>query len=151
MEYWQKLKDPRWQKLRLEAMQKSNFCCQVCFNNEKTLNVHHKEYFKGYEPWDYEVEQLCVLCEECHKETHDNLNFLKWVSSYLPLDGDKNRDEIAMIICGYVGFDFDGVMHITDKEKLPEITKKYQLFLYELGKASKENEFNYWKKDKDEN
>jgi methionyl-tRNA synthetase len=59
--YWEKLKDPRWQKLRLEAMQKADFHCERCGDGESTLNVHHKEYFKGREPWEYKPKQLLDL------------------------------------------------------------------------------------------
>lgn len=64
--YWEKLKDPRWQKKRLEIMERDKFTCQHCWSTEKTLNVHHKFYKKKAEPWDYEDWQLITLCEDCH-------------------------------------------------------------------------------------
>lgn len=39
-EYLEKLKDPRWQKRRLEIFQRDEFTCQVCFDTESTLHVH---------------------------------------------------------------------------------------------------------------
>jgi len=63
--YSEKLRDPRWQKLRLEVMQRDNFCCQDCGNNEATLNVHHFEYHG--DPWDTPTDFLITLCENCHK------------------------------------------------------------------------------------
>lgn len=42
--YSEKLKDPRWQKKRLEVMESNEFCCEMCGDNESTLHVHHKEY-----------------------------------------------------------------------------------------------------------
>ena len=66
--YSDKLKDPRWQKKRLEIMQRDEFTCQKCYDNESTLNVHHKFYFPDKEPWNYPNEVLTTLCEECHQE-----------------------------------------------------------------------------------
>ena len=67
--YSEKLRDPRWQRKRLEVMQRDNFECKWCMNNEKTLNVHHLQY--SGEPWDTPIEHLITLCEDCHKDDHD--------------------------------------------------------------------------------
>lgn len=61
------LKDPRWQKKRLEVLQRDDFVCQECFDSESTLHVHHKYYRKGQAPWDYPLRALITLCESCHK------------------------------------------------------------------------------------
>ena len=66
--YFEKLKDPRWQKKRLEIMERAEFKCEWCGDEEKTLNVHHKFYRKGADPWDYPDHALTTLCEECHEE-----------------------------------------------------------------------------------
>lgn len=50
MEYDELLKDPRWQRKRLEAMQADKFTCQMCFRSDKPLNVHHKKYIQGAAP-----------------------------------------------------------------------------------------------------
>ena len=67
--YYELLKDPRWQKKRLEVMERAGFECEECENNEVTLNVHHTYYEKGKMPWEYPTESLQCLCEECHKRT----------------------------------------------------------------------------------
>lgn len=67
MKYSEKLKDPRWQKKRLEILERDEWCCQCCFDNETTLHVHHKIYLKGKDPWDYPNEVLKTLCEKCHE------------------------------------------------------------------------------------
>lgn len=108
--YYEKLKDPRWQKKRLEVMQANDFTCEICFDTTKTLNVHHKEYFKGLEPWEYEIEQLSCICETCHENQHDDVDLLKWVCSYAKLDGPNNRTELAFILGGYCGIDYKGML-----------------------------------------
>lgn len=69
--YWEQLKDPRWQKRRLEVMGRDEFRCQLCFDDTKTLNVHHRWYEKSRDIWNYPDESLITLCEECHQEEHD--------------------------------------------------------------------------------
>lgn len=65
--YAEKLKDPRWQRKRLEIMERDGFKCRHCRSTEKTLNVHHRIYRKGKMPWDYEDDVFVTLCEDCHK------------------------------------------------------------------------------------
>jgi hypothetical protein len=67
-EYYEKLKDPRWQKKRLEIFNRDDWCCQICFSSENTLVVHHKYYMAKHEPWDYPNNALITLCDSCHKE-----------------------------------------------------------------------------------
>lgn len=102
-QYLQKLLDPKWQKKRLEVMSHNDFCCEICGDSESTLHVHHKQYLKNYEPWEYEVRQLSCVCENCHKNTHNLPDHLSYCCSFLPLDGPNNRDEIAVIIAGILG------------------------------------------------
>lgn len=70
MTYTEKLKDPRWQKKRLEAMDSAGFKCEICGMGDSTLHVHHGYYAKNMEPWDYDLSTLHVLCEHCHAEYH---------------------------------------------------------------------------------
>lgn len=68
--YSEKLKDPRWQRKRLEVLQRSDFSCECCQETEKTLHVHHKFYKKGAAPWEYDADDLQSLCEDCHDLIH---------------------------------------------------------------------------------
>lgn len=67
--WYEQLKDPRWQRKRLEVMQRDEFRCRVCFDDKETLNVHHGYYEKGKAPWEYNDDTLWTLCEQCHNET----------------------------------------------------------------------------------
>lgn len=75
--YAEKLKDPRWQRRRLDILSRSDFTCEDpgCGNKEETLHVHHLDYLPNAEPWEYPDEYLMVLCESCHN----------MVSEYRPL------------------------------------------------------------------
>jgi hypothetical protein len=68
--YYAKLKDPRWQKKRLEILSRDSFTCRLCDDKESTLHVHHIRYAKGADPWDYPDDCLVTLCESCHEEMH---------------------------------------------------------------------------------
>jgi hypothetical protein len=69
-EYTAKLKDPRWQRKRLEIMGRDKFKCRLCGDSDSTLHVHHIKYERGADPWDYNDESLVTLCEGCHEELH---------------------------------------------------------------------------------
>lgn len=62
--YSEKLKDPRWQKKRLEVMSRDEFKCRLCWDDKTTLHVHHTKY--NGEPWEADSDCLVTLCEHCH-------------------------------------------------------------------------------------
>lgn len=103
MAYGIKLRDPRWQKKRLQVLDRAQWRCEACGDTESTLHVHHKPYFKGRDPWEYDNDQLAVLCESCHEFTHETPDVLLDVISRLPLDGPGSRREAALLIAGYCG------------------------------------------------
>lgn len=76
MTYSEKLRDPRWQRKRLEIMNRDDFRCQACRSKDKTLNVHHRFYQRGNDPWDYENEMLVTLCDVCHKKMEDSIRMV---------------------------------------------------------------------------
>lgn len=75
--YSELLKDPRWQKRRLEIMQRDNFTCQICGHSDKQLHVHHLCYDKYKMPWEHDDDELITLCEDCHKAEHDSLKRIR--------------------------------------------------------------------------
>lgn len=66
--YYELLRDPRWQRKRLEVMERAGFTCEECDKGDETLNVHHSFYEKNRDPWDYPDRSLHCLCEKCHDE-----------------------------------------------------------------------------------
>lgn len=79
MTYAEKLKDPRWQKKRLEILERDKYICQSCgaggYDDPKSrrFHVHHIGYEPGVEPWDHPNELMETSCSDCHKEEHDAL------------------------------------------------------------------------------
>lgn len=62
--------DPRWQKRRLEIMNRDGFACIDCGSVDKTLNVHHVYYTDGASIWEYPDRALVTLCCDCHEAEH---------------------------------------------------------------------------------
>lgn len=75
MTYQEKLKDPRWEKKRLQILNRDKFTCIHCGDTENTLHVHHKSYHDN--PWDAPDHELKTLCEDCHSIQHSNLSRLE--------------------------------------------------------------------------
>lgn len=114
--YWQKLQDPRWQKKRLEIMNRAGFKCEKCGEDKATLHIHHGYYEKGFEPWEHANETLWCLCSGCHEVTQPAMrdaqfelakfkpeDICEWVATWLkqerergssPRLGDLNNEAI---------------------------------------------------------
>ena len=75
MAYSEKLKDPRWQKKRLEILERDSWSCQICGDSESTLHVHHYKYEN--DPWEVDNIYLKTLCESCHEMEHHDLKLYK--------------------------------------------------------------------------
>ena len=77
--YAEKLKDPRWQKKRLRVLDRDGWTCQVCWETEETLHVHHLKYAKSGNPWDSPMKDLQTLCEDCHQTDKQNKEDKKFI------------------------------------------------------------------------
>lgn len=77
MDYQEQLRDPRWQKKRLEVLERAGFACEECSNATKELQVHHRYYNRGAMAWEYGFEVLRCLCVDCHKRRTELDKFLK--------------------------------------------------------------------------
>ena len=66
MTYNDKLKDPRWQRKRLEIFHRDNFTCVICKDESTSLCVHHIAYLPNVEPWDQPIYLMVTECEDCH-------------------------------------------------------------------------------------
>jgi len=68
--YSELLLDPRWQKKRLEILQRDNFKCRSCDDSKNTLHIHHTKYDKDLLPWEYDDLDYITLCKNCHEAWH---------------------------------------------------------------------------------
>lgn len=60
------LRDPRWQRRRLEIFQRDSWRCRQCGATDQELHVHHRWYLHGGKPWDVPGQALVTLCVGCH-------------------------------------------------------------------------------------
>jgi 5-methylcytosine-specific restriction endonuclease McrA len=67
MEYSEKLRDPRWQRKRLQIFERDQWACRCCRDTGTTLHCHHLKYIPNREPWDYPDKDFLTLCEPCHE------------------------------------------------------------------------------------
>lgn len=106
--YGELLRDPRWQRKRLEIMQRADFRCEQCGTDRITLNVHHLRYFRGRNPWEYEGRYLVCLCEPCHALQHpEKQKALTPLSAILPVVLARvveDRYDPAICIVCYASF-----------------------------------------------
>ena len=87
MTYTEKLKDPRWQKKRLEIFKRDNWKCRGCRESNSTLHVHHFYYIKGNDPWEYPNKHLVTICKDCHDFYHEQMITLQMAFAELDFSG----------------------------------------------------------------
>jgi len=93
MSYKDDLKDGRWQKKRLEIMQRDNFECLKCHEPHQ-LNVHHLYYKNGLKLWEYDDDSMVTLCDDCHNILHDDLLKVSGIIAFKALIGNIDLTDI---------------------------------------------------------
>lgn len=97
LEYSEKLKDPRWQRLRLEVLQRDEWKCFYCSDTKSTLHVHHECYI-GKNPWDTPSDCLITLCQDCHFVEHLKFNELEKCLLDAVRMRDRNQFEMIRLL-----------------------------------------------------
>lgn len=90
MSYADLLKDPRWQRKRLEVLEAADWTCSHCAETSRTLHVHHMRYIGGKAPWEYDPADLAVLCDSCHELVHSMIKDLEFAVSRMPIAAIEN-------------------------------------------------------------
>lgn len=93
MTYKEQLQHPNWQRKRLETLESAGFSCESCGDKETMLHVHHKRYVKGRKAWEYDLDELQVLCAPCHESEHANRELLEKL-----LSGSASADQLTTAI-----------------------------------------------------
>jgi 5-methylcytosine-specific restriction endonuclease McrA len=75
-DYAELLKDPRWQRKRLEVFNRDNWACRRCGDTVSILHIHHNYYKADTDPWDYPDDAMITVCELCHRK----VEFVKWLT-----------------------------------------------------------------------
>ena len=71
--YAELLQCQEWFNFRRKVLN-NQCCCEWC-GTKQHLQVHHKLYYrtpdnKKIAPWHYNLNEVMVLCENCHKQYH---------------------------------------------------------------------------------
>ena len=66
--YEKQLNDNNWIQ-KVEEIKGIYKICQIC-RTSNNLQVHHTKYIEGRKAWEYENEDLQLVCEKCHTEIH---------------------------------------------------------------------------------
>lgn len=91
--YAEKLRDPRWLRFKKDFLdwrssvqeKNPNWCDQCGEETEGCLHVHHNWYYTGYEPWEYDFEEMNLYCEDCHERIHSmERDFAGFIRSIQP-------------------------------------------------------------------
>lgn len=120
--YYEKLKTPQWQRKRLEILNDRGFKCEICFDKGSQLHVHHKIYKKGLSPWDYPAHNYAVLCDECHKESHNIIDLFNEFIGCLDVNGFFYQKNVLAFMYAFVQMeDLCGVEHSLLHEKFDNL------------------------------
>lgn len=144
--YSEKLRDPKWQKKRLEVFERDLFTCQLCGDKETELQVHHRTYVPGKEPWDYDNSNFITYCKCCHAVVED----LKSRSSGIPINVKKryypkkgNYTLLILTDCpveklriGFYAYDSEGLMYFLSigENNVADINCLRDRYINNLGK-----------------
>lgn len=99
--YSEKLKDPRWQKKRLEVLERDKWTCQGCSDKTSTLHVHHQYYISGKEPWEYQNTCFLTLCESCHESEERYKKEYEQLLIQTIYDAGFKADDMLEIAAGF--------------------------------------------------
>ncbi len=68
--YRKLLLHPKWKEKAQYIKKRDNYTCQNCGETDCILDVHHKNYILGKNPWEIPSRYLITLCRLCHKNEH---------------------------------------------------------------------------------
>ena len=106
MTYSDKLKDTRWQKKRLQILERDGWSCQSCYDPDNTLHVHHRIYRPKTDPWDYCDANFVTLCGKCHKIEHEDIENAQKALRLAVHIGEFLSHDIAVIARGLMDHKF---------------------------------------------
>ena len=70
-EYYNRLlEDKRWKEFRLKVLSERGNKCEFC-GGTHILQIHHTFYISGKMPWEYNIDDMMVLCKKCHQRIHN--------------------------------------------------------------------------------
>lgn len=92
--YDELLTKQEWYDFRKKVIyDKGGYVCEFC-KKKHNLQVHHKLYYKKpdkekIEPWLYNMNEVLLLCDNCHKSVHKKNKIKVYYISYADYDKRK--------------------------------------------------------------
>ena len=120
MTYSEKLRSPKWQRKRLEVLERDDWKCVKCQDDKENLQIHHKRYFKNREPWEYELKYLETYCETCHfiAEYYKKFfNAAEFPFVIIKTKWDTKQTKIVLAYCYVVGIAITRILRLNFKRK----------------------------------
>jgi hypothetical protein len=133
--YERALRDPRWQKRRLQVLDAAGWACEDCASTTKTLEVHHLVYIRAFKlkPWLYDDDLLMCLCEDCHEFRQGREEAL-----HVLLAKTLRHRHISEIEHGVWDKIFDGLKTIAESENPSPIDRVQRIWArYQAGKQER--------------
>lgn len=87
--YQQELKRPEWKAFREQVLEERGRECEKC-GSKNHLEIHHTKYYRAHRPWEYDINDVMVLCSECHQLLHRRLGITIFQ------EGGKKIDELEL-------------------------------------------------------
>jgi hypothetical protein len=118
--------NPKWQKCRLEALNRAGFSCSICHDTKTQLHVHHINYERGKDVWDYQNKNFVVLCNQCHEEVHAAITVsMKEVRSALSCSSEieQKKDDIIRAARSVLGVEVADSVLIQARD--PELNERH--------------------------
>ena len=76
-DYEKLLHDERWADFRAKILFERGSTCESCKAKDSVCHIHHNVYRYGLKPWQYEPEDVTVLCESCHRDYHKFIEVIR--------------------------------------------------------------------------
>lgn len=94
--YSEKLKDPRWQRKRLQIFNRDDWKCVVTGLSTQTLCVHHMRYHGA--PWSSPDDELETVCETVHELITPIARYLQKSAPEVPFSARELFPAVAKAI-----------------------------------------------------
>lgn len=91
--YEELLTEQEWYDFKKKVIYDRGYVCEYC-NKKHNLQVHHKLYYKKpdkekIEPWLYNMDEVLLLCDNCHKSVHKKNKIKVYYISYADYNNRK--------------------------------------------------------------
>ena len=91
--YEELLTRQEWYNFRNKVIYDREYVCEFC-KKKHNLQVHHKLYYKKpdkekIEPWLYNMNEVLLLCDSCHKSAHKKNKIKVYYISYADYNNRK--------------------------------------------------------------